>query len=194
MGNTCVALGVYTDSWLLTSVLGGWLLSSAAAGGLGWKIPLSLPVWVDSKDMFEFVLFFLCYPHIRATGQVKAAITPAVFCFFFQFKPQPKYSFDYIFAFGCAGSNCPITSEQCFANKGTLKLHDWIIGSQKIDLCFYITFLPQEEFFSFIYTIFYILLINCQSSLLCQTSCSSLMSIASAFPSFQSFLSFTTSL
>lgn len=63
MGNTCVALGVYTDSWLLTSVLGGWLLSSAAAGGLGWKIPLSLPVWVDSKDMFEF-FFFFCVIHI----------------------------------------------------------------------------------------------------------------------------------
>lgn len=67
MGNTCVAVGVYTDSWLLTSVLGGCLLSSAAAGGLGWKIPLSLPVWVDSKDMFEVFFVLSTYQSNRTS-------------------------------------------------------------------------------------------------------------------------------
>lgn len=50
MGNTCIALGVYTGSWLLTGVLGGWLppqLSCCCWAGVE-KPTLSLPVWVDS--------------------------------------------------------------------------------------------------------------------------------------------------
>lgn len=90
MGNTCVALGVYTDSWLLTSVLGGWLLSSAAAGGLGWKIPLSLPVWVDSKDMFEF-FFFFCVIHIsEQQDKLRPQSHLQFFVFFFSSNHNPN--------------------------------------------------------------------------------------------------------
>lgn len=85
MGNMCVSVGVDTGSWLLTSVLGGCLLSSAAAGGLGWKSPpLPLPSWLCGfVSGFFFFCMCVCCPHSRAKGHDKATITQGVY--FFQF-------------------------------------------------------------------------------------------------------------